>query len=95
MIAMLVAAAVAMALALSALRIVAGPTLYDRVLGASCACYQGALIAAAVAVSAGRSDWIDMCFAFLAVAMVANVAVLKFFRARTFQTPLTNTGGAG
>jgi multicomponent Na+:H+ antiporter subunit F len=95
MIAMLVGAAVAMVLALSALRIIAGPTLYDRVLGVTSACNHGALIAAAAAVSAGRDDWIDICFAFLAVAMVTNVAVLKFFRARTFQTPLTNTGGTG
>jgi multicomponent Na+:H+ antiporter subunit F len=94
MTALLITAALSVVLALSAPRVFVGPTLYDRVLGVTNACMLAALIAASLAVAAARNDWLDVSFGFVAVGFVLNVAVLKFFRARTFQAPLSNAGEA-
>ena len=47
-----------------------------------------AVLLAAAAVMAGRAMWIDSALALLLSSLVVNVAVLKFFRLRTFQAPL-------
>jgi multicomponent Na+:H+ antiporter subunit F len=88
MIALAAAAGVAITLALALVRLFAGPTLHDRTLAASAAIVRAALIAAAIAVSAGQAAWIDAAIALALGAFVVNTAVLKFFRARTFQAPL-------
>ncbi|MFT3726290.1 MAG: hypothetical protein QM759_00485 [Terricaulis sp.] len=92
MIAVFVAAALGLVLLLTLPRLLGGPTLYDRALGLAATCVQATLIAAALAVASGQSAWIDTSFALIAAAIVLAVAMLKFFRARTFQTPLTNAG---
>lgn len=88
MIALAVAAGAAIAIALSLLRLFAGPTLYDRTLAANTIVLNAALVCAAGASAARRSDGIDAALALMFVAFVINVALLKFFRARTFQAPL-------
>lgn len=88
MIAVVAAALVAVALALCLTRLFGGPTLYDRILGANAVVQKAALICAAVAVAAGRSDWLDVALALVLGGFVFNVAVLKFFRVRSFQAPL-------
>ena len=87
MIAFAAAAAMA-ALALALLRLFAGPTLYDRNLAANAITMYAALICACGAVAAGRTDGVDVALALLLGSFVVNVAVLKFFRTRTFQAPL-------
>lgn len=94
MIGAFIAAGLALVLALSLPRVLAGPTLYDRVLATMAVCVQGVLIAAALSVAGGQSIWIDVCFALVAATLVLSIAVLKFFRMRTLQTPLTNVGDA-
>ncbi|MEZ6024240.1 MAG: cation:proton antiporter [Hyphomonadaceae bacterium] len=88
MVALAAAAGVLIALALTLVRLFAGPTLYDRALAAKSAAIKLVLICAALAVAAGRADWVDAAFALLLAALVTTAAVLKFFRARTFQPPL-------
>lgn len=93
MIALVAAAIVVVALALCLPRLFGGPTLYDRVLGANTVVQKAALACAALAVAAGRSDWVDVAFALVLGAFVFNVAVLKFFRVRSFQPPLARGEG--
>jgi multicomponent Na+:H+ antiporter subunit F len=81
-------AGVLVTLALTLVRLFAGPTFYDRTLAANSIAAKAALICAALAVIAERAEWIDVAFAFVFSAFVLNVAVLKFFRARSFQPPL-------
>lgn len=88
MIAILIAAALGVALVLTLPRLFTGPTLYDRTLAASSVTLKAALICAALATAAGRSDWLDVAIALMLGALVTGAAVLKFFRARSFQTPL-------
>ena len=80
--------AAVLALALALPRLFAGPTLHDRALAAKTVIIRTILVCAGLAVAAGRSDWIDVAFALAFAAFVLMVAVMKVFRARTFQTPL-------
>lgn len=91
MLALGAAAGGAIALLLGMLRLFAGPTHYDRALALNGALMRLALICAAAAVI-GRPTWIDAAFALLLGGFVANVALLKFFRAGSFQAALAHEG---
>jgi len=91
MIAIALAFGVAIGLVLAMLRLFAGPTLQDRALAAKTVIIRIALICAAVAVAAGRSEWLDVAIALLLGAFVVMIAVLKVFRVRTFQAPLSRS----
>ena len=91
-IALAAAAGVLVALALTLVRLFAGPTLYDRTLAANAAASKVALLCVALATAAGRAEWIDAAFALVLGVFVANVAIVKFFRARSFQPPLDREG---
>jgi multicomponent Na+:H+ antiporter subunit F len=82
------AAGAGIALLLCLIRLFAGPTLYDRTLALNGIVIKLAVIASAAAVIAARAAWVDAALAFVLGLLVVNVAVLKFFRARTFQAPL-------
>jgi multicomponent Na+:H+ antiporter subunit F len=88
MIALIAAGGAGFALLLAMIRLFAGPTLYDRALGAKVMVMCAALFCAALATAAGRSDWTDAAFALVLGALVVMAAVTKMFRARSFQTPL-------
>lgn len=88
MTALAAAIGVGIALLLCVVRLFAGPTLYDRTLAMNGIVIKVAIIAAAAAVATGRAPLADAALAFLLASVVANVAVLKFFRSRTFQAPL-------
>ena len=88
MIAIAAALGVSIALGLSLLRLFAGPTLYDRAMAVNAVVSKAALICASLAVAAGRADWLDAAIALTLAMLIANAAVLKYFRARTFQAPL-------
>lgn len=82
------AAGAGIALLLCLIRLFAGPTLYDRTLAVNGVVIKLAVIAGAAAVLAARAVWVDVALAFVFGLLVLNVAVLKIFRARTFQAPL-------
>lgn len=86
--ALFAAAGVIVLLALALVRLATGPTLHDRVAAANGVALKAALAGAAIAVAARRSDWIDGALVLVLCLIVANAALLKFFRARTFQAPL-------
>ena len=91
--ALIAAAGAALTLIFALLRLFAGPTLYDRVLAANSAASKAALVCAALAVAAGRGAWTDAAFALVLCAFVANVAIVKVFRAGSFQPPLGRVDG--
>lgn len=92
MIALIAAIGAAAALLLAAIRLLTGPTLYDRALAANAVCVMACVICAAAAVAAGRADWIDVSIALAFALLTLNVAVAKFFRAKSFQPPMARTG---
>jgi multisubunit Na+/H+ antiporter MnhF subunit len=95
MIALIGAGGVALLLALTLLRLHVGPTLHDRALAAGSAITKAALVCAALAAAAGRTDFVDAAFALMLGGFVLNAAVLKFFRAGTFQTPMAQAKEEG
>jgi multicomponent Na+:H+ antiporter subunit F len=88
LIALIAAAAAGFALLLGLVRLFAGPTLHDRALAAKTVMIRAALVCAALAVAAGRQDWIDVAIALVLGALIIMVAVVKVFRARSFQSAL-------
>lgn len=88
MTALAAAIGVGIALLLCVVRLFAGPTLYDRTLAANGVVIKIAIIVAAGGVISARAVFVDAALAFVLASMVANVAVLKFFRLRSFQAPL-------
>jgi multicomponent Na+:H+ antiporter subunit F len=88
MIALVATGGASFALCLVLVRLLAGPTLYDRALAAMAAGFLLALIGAALAVSAGRSDFLDVAFAIFFSLFVTSAAVLKYFRVRSLQPPM-------
>jgi multicomponent Na+:H+ antiporter subunit F len=92
MIAVIGAAGVALVLALTLVRLHAGPTLYDRALAANSVVTKSALICAALAATAGRADFVDAAIALALGGFVLNAAILKFFRAGNFQAPMVRGG---
>lgn len=88
MIALIIAACVALTAALALPRLFSGPTLYDRALAASAVVLRASLACAALAVAAGEAGGVDAAIALVLATLVLNAAVLKFFRARSFQPPL-------
>jgi multicomponent Na+:H+ antiporter subunit F len=92
MIALFAAAGALIALALTLVRLFGGPTLYDRVLAANAISAKVVLVIAAIAAAVGQAELVDVAFALALASFVVNAAVLKFFRARTFQAPLARVG---
>lgn len=88
MTALAAAIGVGIALLLCVVRLFAGPTLYDRTLAANGVIIKLAIIVGAAGVITARTVFVDAALAFVLASVVANVAVLKFFRSRSFQTPL-------
>lgn len=92
MIAAFTAAGIVLVLALTLVRLFVGPTLYDRVLAANAVAAKLVLVVAAIAAASGQAGVVDVALALALASFVINAAVLKFFRARTFQAPLAPVG---
>lgn len=78
----------AVVLAVWLVRVVSGPTLHDRALGAHAAVLTGALMAAALAALAERPEWLDLAIALVIGDVLMVVSMLKVVRLRTLQTAL-------
>jgi multicomponent Na+:H+ antiporter subunit F len=92
MIGLVAIAGVSIALIMTLLRLFSGPSLYDRAMAATLVLIELALIVAGAAVFVGEAAIVDVAVALVFVAIVVAVAVLKFFRARTFQPALVRAG---
>lgn len=92
MIALAIIAGLVVALIPALVRLLIGPTLYDRALAAHAIVLKAVLLIAAVAVLRGDAALADAGFALVFAAFVASAAMMKFFRLRTFQPPLVRAG---
>jgi multicomponent Na+:H+ antiporter subunit F len=92
MIALIIAAFAAVMLVLCLVRVFVGPTLYDRMLAMNATLAKAALIVAALAVATGNAAHLDAALTTVLIGLVFNVAVLKVFRAKSFQPPLARPG---
>lgn len=82
---------VSAAMVLVLVRLIAGPTLYDRVLALNSFGTKTVLFLALFAFLIGRPDAIDIAILYALVNFVATIAILKFFRYRSFTIALADS----
>jgi multisubunit Na+/H+ antiporter MnhF subunit len=92
MIAFLTCLALSAALLGALYRLIVGPTLHDRALGAYGALLTATLQVAALAALDGRAAWIDGAVALAFADFIVAVATMKAFRTRSLQTALARRG---
>ena len=64
------------------IRLLRGPTLYDRVLSANVFGTQTVIFIGVLGFLAGRPDFLDIALLYALINFVGTIAVLKFFRYR-------------
>ena len=77
----IVALIIAMGLVL--IRLIKGPTLYDRVLAVNSFGTHTVLLIGVVGFWNGRPDFLDIALLYALINFVGTIAILKFFRYRT------------
>ncbi len=76
------AIAILVAMGLTFWRLVAGPTLYDRVLAVNGFGTLAVLLIAILGFLNGRPDFLDIALLYALINFVGTIAILKFFRYR-------------
>lgn len=80
--------ALCVALGLTLIRTLMGPTLYDRVLAVNSFGTKTVLLLGVLGFLAGRPAFLDLAILYALINFVATIAVLKFVRYRSFQVTL-------
>lgn len=81
-------AAVFIALGLTLIRTLLGPTLYDRVLAVNSFGTKIVLLLGLLGFFMGRPDFLDLAILYALINFVSTIAILKFVRYRSFQVTL-------
>lgn len=81
------------AIGLMLIRAFSGPTLYDRVLAVNSLGTKIVLLLGVMGFLLGRPDFLDISVLYALINFVATIAILKFFRYRSFQVPLIRRPG--
>lgn len=89
MIALVAAAGLLAAMALTLLRLIAGPTLYDRALAAHAIVFLAALAIAAIAAYLRAPHGVDAAIALIGADLILALTTLKYFRFHSLQPPLS------
>ncbi len=81
---MLVAAglAILVAMGLSLLRALLGPTLWDRILAVNTFGTKTVLLIALLGAMAGRTDYLDVALLYALINFVATIALMRYCEAR-------------
>jgi len=69
-------------------RALMGPTLYDRVLAVNSLGTKTVLVLGLLGYVMGRPHFLDIAILYTLINFVSTIAILKFFRYRSFQVPL-------
>ncbi|MEL7041125.1 MAG: monovalent cation/H+ antiporter complex subunit F [Pseudomonadota bacterium] len=83
------ALALVIAIALMLIRALSGPTLYDRVLAVNSLGTKIILLLGVIGFLTGRPDFLDISILYALINFVSTIAILKFFRYRSFQVSLS------
>ena len=89
------AAALFVAMMMVLIRLFAGPTLYDRVLAVNTFGTLTVLLLGLLGFITERPDFLDIAILYALINFVATIAILKFFRYRSFQVPLVRRDAPG
>lgn len=88
---MLLAAGVAglvVAMTMMIWRAIVGPSQYDRMLAANSFGTKIVLLIAVIGYLSGRPAFLDIAIVYALINFVTTIALMKFFRYRTFSRPL-------
>lgn len=80
--------AILIGMALLLVRALMGPTLYDRILAVNVIGTKTVLVIGLLGFVMGRPDFLDIAMIYTLINFVTTIAILKFFRYRSFQVPL-------
>ena len=89
------ALALIVAISLMLIRALSGPTLYDRVRAVNSLGTKIILLLGVIGFLTGRPDFLDISILYALINFVSTIAILKFFRYRSFQVSLTRRGRGG
>lgn len=87
-------AALLVAIVLMLIRTLLGPTLYDRVLAVNSFGTMTVLLLGLLGFAMGRPDFLDIALLYSLINFVSTIAILKFFRYRSFQVSLSRRAPA-
>ncbi len=76
-------------MALTIVRAVVGPSHYDRILAANSFGTKTVLLIAVAGFLFGRPHFLDIAIVYALINFTATIALMKFFRYRSLQAPLT------
>ncbi len=85
-------ALIAIGMALMLTRLFIGPTLYDRVLAVNSFGTKTVVFLCLFAFLIDRPDAVDIAILYALINFVATIAILKFFRYRSFDLALSRMG---
>ena len=77
------------------LRAFIGPTLYDRILAVNSFGTKTVLALGLLGFVMDRPEFLDIAITYALINFVSTIAILKFFRYRSFQVPLVRRGQGG
>ena len=76
------------------IRLFIGPSLYDRVLAVNSFGTKTVLLIAVLNFIEGRPEFLDIALLYALINFVGTIAILKFFRYRSFQVALSSVRGS-
>lgn len=82
------AAAIIVAMVLTLLRAILGPSLYDRVLAGNSFGTKTVLLLGLMGYLTGRPDFLDIALLYALINFIGTIAILKFFRYRTMSSTM-------
>lgn len=82
-------AAILIGMILLLIRALVGPTLYDRVLTVNSFGTKTVLALGLLGFAMERPEFLDIAILYALINFVSTIAILKFFRYRSFQVPLS------
>lgn len=77
------------------IRALIGPTMYDRVLAVNSLGTKTVLVLGLLGFVMGRPEFLDIAILYTLINFVSTIAILKFFRYRSFQVPLVRRPNPG
>jgi multicomponent Na+:H+ antiporter subunit F len=86
------AAGLLVAMAMMIARAIMGPSHYDRILAANSFGTKTVLLISVVGFVFGRPAFLDIAIAYALINFVTTIALMKLFRYRSLQVPLTDAG---
>jgi multicomponent Na+:H+ antiporter subunit F len=83
------AAGLLVAMSLMIVRAILGPSNYDRILAANSFGTKTVLLVAVIGFVFGRPAFLDIALVYALINFVTTIALMKFFRYRSLEAPLT------